>query len=108
MIPYVTQDDFQNQVLESEQPVLIDFTASWCPPCKAVAPELEKLDAERDDLRVVKVDVDEQREIAQRYAILSMPTFVLVHGGQEVTRFSGAAPKARLLAQIEPALQAAA
>jgi len=107
VIPYVTKDDFQARVLEAEQPVLIDFTASWCPPCRAVAPELEKIDAERDDLDIVKVDVDADPEIAQRYAILSMPTFVLLRAGQEVGRFVGAAPKAKLLAQIDPVLAAA-
>ncbi len=104
MIPYVTADDFTAQVLEAETPTLVDFTASWCPPCRAVAPVLDQIDAERDDLRIVKVDVDDQQAIAARYGIMSMPTFLLFRHGQEVARIVGAAPKSRLLAQLEPAL----
>ena len=106
MIPYVTADSFTADVLEAELPTLVDFTASWCPPCRAVAPILDQIDAERDDLKIVKVDVDEQQEIAARYGILSMPTFLLFRHGQEVARVVGAAPKSRLLAQLEPALVA--
>ena len=104
MIPYVTADTFTAEVLEADTPTLVDFTASWCPPCRAVAPVLDQIDAERDDLRIVKVDVDEEQSIAARFGILSMPTFLLFRHGQEVARVVGAAPKARLLAQLEPAL----
>ena len=106
MIPYVTTDNFTAEVLEADQPTLVDFTASWCPPCRAVAPVLDQIDAERDDLRIVKVDVDQDPQTAARYGVLSMPTFVLFRHGQEVARIVGAAPKGRLLAQLEPALTA--
>ncbi len=104
MIPYVTADNFTAEVLDADTPTLVDFTASWCPPCRAVAPVLDQIDAERDDLRIVKVDVDDQQAIAARYGIMSMPTFLLFRHGQEVARIVGAAPKSRLLAQLEPAL----
>ena len=106
MIPYVTGDNFAAEVLEAEQPTLVDFTAAWCPPCRAVAPVLDQIEAERDDLRIVKVDVDQDPQTAARYGILSMPTFLLFRHGQEVARVVGAAPKQRLLAQLEPALTA--
>ncbi len=102
----MTTDSFDAEVLDSEQTTLVDFTASWCPPCRAVAPVLDEIDAERDDLRIVKVDVDKDPDTAVRYGVMSMPTFVLFRGGQEVTRIVGAAPKARLLQQLEPALSA--
>ena len=104
MIPYVTADNFTTEVLEADKPTLVDFTASWCPPCRAVAPVLDQIDAERDDLRIVKVDVDAEPETAARYGILSMPTFLLFRQGQEVARIVGAAPKSCLLSQLEPAL----
>ena len=104
MIPYVSADNFTAEVLEADKPTLVDFTASWCPPCRAVAPVLDQIDAERDDLRIVKVDVDSEQAVAARYGILSMPTFLLFRHGQEVARVVGAAPKSRLLAQLEPAL----
>ena len=104
MIPYVTADTFTAEVLEADTPTLVDFTASWCPPCRAVAPVLDQIDAERDDLRIVKVDVDQEQAVAARYGVLSMPTFLLFRHGQEVARVVGAAPKSRLLAQLEPAL----
>ena len=104
MIPYVTADNFTAEVLEADTPTLVDFTASWCPPCRAVAPVLDQIDAERDDLRIVKVDVDQEQAVAARYGIMSMPTFLLFRHGQEVARVDGAAPKSRLLAQLEPAL----
>ena len=106
MIPYVTADTFTAEVLEADRPTLVDFTASWCPPCRAVAPILDQIDAERDDLRIVKVDVDAEHDIAARYGIMSMPTFLLFRHGQEVSRIVGAAPKSHLLAQLEPSLAA--
>ena len=106
MIPYVSNDSFDAEVLEAEVPVVVDFTASWCPPCRAVAPALEEIAAERDDLRIVKVDVDRHPETAARYGVLSMPTFVVFRHGQEVRRVVGAAPKQSLLAQFDPALAA--
>jgi thioredoxin 1 len=100
----VTDDSFQAEVLESEQPVLVDFTAAWCPPCRVMKPVLDELAAERDDLRVVQVDVDAHQAAAARYEVLSMPTFVLFRGGAPVLRLVGARPKRRLVAELAEAL----
>ena len=100
----VTDDSFQAEVLESEQPVLVDFTAAWCPPCRVMKPVLAELAAERDDLRVVQIDVDEHQAAAARYEVLSMPTFVLFRGGAPVLRLVGARPKRRLVEELAEAL----
>jgi thioredoxin 1 len=103
-ISTVTDDSFQAEVLESEQPVLVDFTAAWCPPCRVMKPVLDELAAERDDLRVVQLDVDEHQAAAARYEVLSMPTFLLFRGGAPVLRLVGARPKRRLVAELADAL----
>ena len=104
-IKQVTDGDFQAEVLESEQPVLVDFWAPWCGPCRVVAPVLEEIADERaEDLRVVKLNIDENQQTAMNYQILAIPTMVLFRGGQEAARIQGAMPKKRLEAQLEPAL----
>src|SRR3954447_24500844 len=104
-IKHVTDADFQAEVLESEQPVLVDFWAAWCGPCRVVAPVLEEIAAERgDELRIVKLNIDENQQIAMDYQILAIPTMVLFRNGQEAARIQGAMPKKRLEAQLEPAL----
>ena len=104
-IKHVTDADFQAEVLESEQPVLVDFWAPWCGPCRVVAPVLEEIAAERDgDLRIVKLNIDENQQTAMNYQILAIPTMVLFRDGQEAKRIQGAMPKKRLEAELEPAL----
>src|ERR1700754_3362418 len=95
-VPATTDDRFTADVLESELPVLVDFWAPWCPPCRAMRPVLAALAEERDDLRIVSLNVDENQETGIRYAILSMPTFLLSRNGEPVLRLVGARPKARL------------
>jgi thioredoxin 1 len=97
---YVTDDNFQAEVLEAEQPVLVDFTAAWCPPCRVMKPVLAELAQERPDLRVVHLDVDAHQQVAARYDVLGMPTFVLFRNGEPVLRLVGARPKARLAAEL--------
>ena len=102
-IPTVTDDAFAAEVLESERPVLVDFTAAWCPPCRVMKPVLAELAAERDDLRFVQLDVDAEQRTAAEYGVLSMPTFILFRDGREVQRLVGARPRRRLeeeLAQV--------
>jgi thioredoxin 1 len=102
-ISTVTDDAFATEVLESERPVLVDFTAAWCPPCRVMKPVLAELAAEREDLRVVQLDVDAEQRTAAEYGVLSMPTFILFRDGREVQRLVGARPRRRLeeeLAQV--------
>jgi thioredoxin 1 len=103
-IPSVTDDSFTVEVLESELPVLVDFTAAWCPPCRVMKPVLSELAAARDDLRVVQLDVDEHQRTAAEHSVLSMPTFILFSGGREVRRLVGARPRRRLEAELAEVL----
>jgi thioredoxin 1 len=100
----VTDATFDVEVLESETPVIVDFWAPWCGPCRVVSPILEEINGERDDLRVVKVNVDENQSIAARYDILSIPTMILFKNGEIAKKVIGALPKARLVAEFEPVL----
>jgi thioredoxin 1 len=103
-IKHVTDADFQAEVLESEQPVLVDFWAPWCGPCRVVAPVLEEIAGERPELKLVKVNIDENQQTAMNFQILAIPTMVLFRNGQEAKRIQGAMPKKRLEAELEPAL----
>ena len=100
VLPAVDDAHFAAEVLESELPVLVDFTAPWCPPCRVMAPVLAELAAERGDLRIVQVDVDREQAAAARYEVLSMPTFVLFRGGQPVLRLVGARSGRRLRQEL--------
>ena len=100
----VTDNNFAAEVLESPQPVLVDFWAPWCGPCRIIAPHLEELDSERDDLTVVKMKVDENPQTAAKYGIMSIPTLILFKNGEVAKQVVGALPKARLQQELEPAL----
>ena len=100
----VTDETFETEVLESETPVLVDFWAPWCGPCRVVSPILEEINSERDDLRVVKLNVDDNQVTAVRYEVLSIPTMILFKNGELVKKVIGAQPKARIEAELEPAL----
>jgi thioredoxin 1 len=100
----VTDTTFQAEVLESDQPVLVDFWAPWCGPCRVVAPVLEEIAAERNDLRIVKLNVDENQQTAARYEVLSIPTMILFKNGAVAKKVIGAYPKKRLEAELEPVL----
>ncbi len=100
----VTDANFQAEVLESEQPVLVDFWAPWCGPCRIVAPHLEELNAERENLRVVKLNVDDNPQTAGSYQVMSIPTLLLFKDGQVAHTIIGALPKNRLVQELEPAL----
>lgn len=104
-LPDVTDDTFETEVLGSEAPVLVDFWAPWCGPCRVVHPILEEIAAERSEtLRIVSLNVDENQQSAARYQVLSIPTLILFRDGAEAKRVVGALPKKRLEAELEPAL----
>jgi thioredoxin 1 len=103
-LPEVTDTNFQAEVIESDKPVLVDFWAPWCGPCRVVAPVLEEIAGERDDLKIVKLNVDENQETAAKYQVLSIPTLILFKNGQEAKKVIGAYPKRKLEAELEPAL----
>ena len=100
----VTDTNFQAEVIESETPVLVDFWAPWCGPCRVVGPVLEEIAQEREDLRVVKLNVDDNQQTAAQFEVLSIPTMILFKNGQIVKKVIGAHPKRRLEAELEPAL----
>jgi thioredoxin len=100
----VTEATFEVEVLESETPVVVDFWAPWCGPCRVVSPILEEINGEREDLRVVKINVDDNQAIAARYEILSIPTMILFKEGEIAKKVIGAYPKAKLVAEFDPAL----
>jgi thioredoxin 1 len=103
----VTDNNFTAEVIESEGPVLVDFWAPWCGPCRVVAPVLEEIASERPDLRIVKLNVDDNQQTAAQYQVLSIPTLILFKGGAPVKTVIGAYPKKKLEQELAPALTAA-
>ena len=92
----ISDDNFAAEVLESDRPVVVDFDAPWCAPCRVMTPILEELAAERDDVRFVKLDVDSNQTTVARYGVMSMPTFMVFDGGEPVLTLVGSRPKRRL------------
>ncbi len=95
-------DNFEREVLQSEQPVMVDFWADWCPPCKAIGPVIEEIATEFDGIaRVGKVDVDPNKSLAQQYAIGSIPTLLFFRDGEVVDRVQGVVPKSELTGKLQ-------
>ena len=97
---HVTKDSFQDEVINSSTPVLLDFWASWCGPCRMVAPVLDEIAQERSDIKVCKVNVDEQPELAKQFGIMSIPTLMVFKDGKLVNQAMGARPKNQILAML--------
>ena len=98
----VTDQSFQAEVLDSQTPVLVDFWAEWCGPCRVIAPMVEEIAAEyKGKLKVAKIDVDESQNVASRYRIQSIPTLLVFKGGEEVDRVIGAVPKPMILSRVQ-------
>ena len=96
----INKNNFQNEVMNSDKPVLLDFWAPWCAPCRMVVPIIEEIAGERPDIKVGKINVDEQPELASKFSIMSIPTLVVMKNGKIVQQVSGARPKNAILEML--------
>ena len=96
----VNKNNFNQEVLNSDKPVLVDFWAPWCGPCRMVVPLVEEIAEERSDIKVVKINVDEEQELAMQFGVMSIPTLVVMKNGKIVNQVTGARPKAQILAML--------
>lgn len=96
----VNKNNFNQEVLNSDKPVLMDFWAPWCGPCRMVVPLVEEIAKERSNIKVVKINVDEEQELAMQFGVMSIPTLVVMKNGKIVNQVTGARPKAQILAML--------
>lgn len=96
----VNKNNFNQEVLNSDKPVLMDFWAPWCGPCRMVVPLVEEIAKERSDIKVVKINVDEEQELAMQFGVISIPTLVVMKNGKIANQVTGARPKAQILAML--------
>ena len=97
---HINKNNFRNEVLNSEKPVLLDFWAPWCGPCRMVSPIVDEIAAERGDIKVGKVNVDEEPELAAQFGVMSIPTLVVMKGGKVANQMVGARPNSQILAML--------
>ena len=97
----ITKDNFQAEVLDAKGTVLVDFWASWCGPCKMIGPIIDQIADERTDIKVCKVNVDEEQELAVQFKVMSIPTLLVFKEGKVVNQSLGAKPKAAILAMLD-------
>ena len=96
----ITKENFQREILESEKPVLVDFFASWCGPCQSLMPVIDEIASERSDIKVAKINVGEEKDLARKYRVMSVPTLLVVKNGEIVNRSLGVLPKNEVLSLI--------
>jgi thioredoxin 1 len=96
----ITKENFENEVIKSDKPVLIDFFATWCGPCKMVSPIVDQISEERTDIKVGKINVDEQQELAARFDVMSIPTLIVFKNGVATEKAVGARPKQAILSML--------
>lgn len=97
----ITNENYENEVISSEKPVLLDFWAGWCGPCKMMSPVVDEIAEENDDIKVGKVNVDEQPQLASKFGIMSIPTLVVIKDGKAVNQSVGVKPKESILSMIK-------
>ena len=96
----ITKNNFQEEVVRSDKPVLLDFWATWCGPCRMVSPIVDEIASERGDLKIGKINIDEQQELASAFQIMSIPTLVMMKEGKVVNQMIGARPKSQILSML--------